>query len=223
MRRPSGVIGQLICEMNGATRRWLIVSQQSSSDDGEVTNGRLPRDSFNSNSDAQITVQAGNDESRDDGGVVIRLMDATGAGLIARPLPQPRIHACGAEPPRPRLRSRRSCPQVGAEEWSLSLTKEYFRKDPLNTFGEGPRVGSSNSVIKNRRKHVLRAHAHVRETVGITLVLTHGSSGKPKRCGTKVPHWLLRAGELPSDDQTPSGELEIGLIDACHADVKKSD
>src|SRR5271165_3788250 len=41
----------------------------------------------------------------------------------------------------PRLRSRRSCPQVGAEEWSFSLTKEYFRKDALGTFGEGAARG----------------------------------------------------------------------------------
>ena len=34
------------------------------------------------------------------------------------------IHALGAEPPHPRLRSRRSRTQVGAEEWSVSLTKE---------------------------------------------------------------------------------------------------
>src|SRR5271165_6474898 len=41
----------------------------------------------------------------------------------------------------PRLRSRRSCPQVGAEEWSFSLTKEYFRKDAFGTFGEGAARG----------------------------------------------------------------------------------
>ena len=37
----------------------------------------------------------------------------------------------------PRLRSRRSHPQVGAEEWPFSLTKEYFPEDTLGTFGEG--------------------------------------------------------------------------------------
>jgi hypothetical protein len=41
-----------------------------------------------------------------------------------------------------RPRSRRSCPQVSAEECSFSLTKEYFRKDALGTFGEGAARGS---------------------------------------------------------------------------------
>jgi DNA invertase Pin-like site-specific DNA recombinase len=48
---------------------------------------------------------------------------------------------------------------AGAEEWSFSLTREYFRKDALSTFGEGTARRHLKFRDQNPPK-TRRAHAH---------------------------------------------------------------
>src|SRR5271165_5872494 len=98
----------------------------------------------------------------------------------------------------PRLRSRRSCPQVGAEEWSFSLTKEYFRKDAFGTFGEG----AARGPIKFRDQKPLKTPRFACPGSASRSVLKNawgscspdGSRTRTQRIGTGgMPAWYQTA------------------------------
>src|SRR5271165_5699176 len=109
----------------------------------------------------------------------------------------------------PRLRSRRSCPQVGAEEWSFSLTKEYFRKDAFGTFGEG----AARGPIKFRDQKPLKtprfacpgsAYVYLRQSTTGQVEHNRESTQRQYALVSKAatPRWAGRRSRLLSSTKT---------------------